>query len=129
MEASCLADITDLVLDDLVNRDLLPYDKREAVRKAIGCKHSHQYQRQQQRAEKLPLIRSLAEIGRRTTLTSTAANTAAGNGSVNGLKSCESRLGEKGGGDVSPEIDAKTGKEKVSSGVFIRTDFDVANVE
>ena len=65
MNARCLSDITDLVLDDLVNKNVLPYDKRAEVKKAIESKHRHQYQRKKSEHKGLPIIKSLAEIASR----------------------------------------------------------------
>ena len=67
MNAKNLSEITDLVLDDLVNKNELPFDKRQEVKMAIESKHSHQYQRRKKAESKpgLPIIRSLAEIAQR----------------------------------------------------------------
>ena len=71
MAANNLNDIADLTLDNMVNAGLLSYDKKPFVKDAILKKHRHQYESNSKKHDsnssnmsKLPIIRSLAEIGR-----------------------------------------------------------------
>ena len=71
MAAHTLDDICELVLDNMINANVLPYDKKAFVKDAILKKHRHQYEGEKDKhhnsssnMSKLPLIRSLAEIGR-----------------------------------------------------------------
>ncbi|XP_026831210.1 sodium bicarbonate cotransporter 3 isoform X13 [Ooceraea biroi] len=65
MEAASLEQIADLVLDNMVNKEVLPVELREKVREALLVRHRHQHERRKDNnMSKLPIIRSLAEIGR-----------------------------------------------------------------
>ncbi|XP_068241534.1 sodium-driven chloride bicarbonate exchanger isoform X1 [Palaemon carinicauda] len=69
MDASSLDQIADLVLDNMINQGQLPVEGREKFRDALLRKHKHLYEKQKHSKEngnmsRLPLIRSLAEIGR-----------------------------------------------------------------
>ncbi|XP_054006026.1 sodium bicarbonate cotransporter 3 isoform X8 [Hylaeus anthracinus] len=65
MEAASLEQITDLVLDNMINKGSLPTESREKVREALLVRHRHQHERRKDNnMSRLPIIRSLAEIGR-----------------------------------------------------------------
>jgi len=78
MAANSLDDICELTLDNMINANVLTYDKKVFVKDAILKKHRHQYEGEKEKKHhhhhhsdssgggmsKLPLIRSLAEIGR-----------------------------------------------------------------
>lgn len=65
MEATTLEQISDLVCDNMVNAGTLPYECVEKVREALLRRHRHQHQRRSQsNVSRLPIIRSLAEIGK-----------------------------------------------------------------
>lgn len=77
MTANTLDDITELLLDNMINTNMLTYDKKGFVKDAILKRHRHQYESNHKdkkhegsssnmtsNMSKLPLIRSLAEIGR-----------------------------------------------------------------
>ncbi|XP_045135608.1 sodium-driven chloride bicarbonate exchanger-like isoform X3 [Portunus trituberculatus] len=69
MDASSLEQITDLLLDNMINQGQLTYESREKFKDALLRKHKHLYEKQKNSKEngnmsRLPLIRSLAEIGR-----------------------------------------------------------------
>ena len=76
MAAHNLDDICELTLDNMINANVLTYDKKVFVKDAILKKHRHQYEASEKKhgdhhhgsnasgMSKLPLIRSLAEIGR-----------------------------------------------------------------
>ncbi|XP_064079112.1 sodium bicarbonate cotransporter 3-like isoform X11 [Macrobrachium nipponense] len=69
MDATSLDQIADLVLDNMINQGQLPVEGREKFRDALLRKHKHLYEKQKHSKEngnmsRLPLIRSLAEIGR-----------------------------------------------------------------
>ncbi|XP_076659018.1 na[+]-driven anion exchanger 1 isoform X6 [Halictus rubicundus] len=65
MEAASLEQIADLVLDSMVNKGSLSLDAREKVREALLVRHRHQHERRKDNnMSRLPIIRSLAEIGR-----------------------------------------------------------------
>ena len=58
-------------LDNMINTNVLTFDKKPFVKEAILKKHRHQYEGEKHKdhshhsnMSKLPLIRSLAEIGR-----------------------------------------------------------------
>ncbi|XP_077297815.1 na[+]-driven anion exchanger 1 isoform X2 [Arctopsyche grandis] len=65
MEASSMEQVADLVLDNMINANALTYDKRELVRDALLRRHRHQHERRKDNnMSRLPIIRSLADIGR-----------------------------------------------------------------
>nr|AJO70194.1 sodium bicarbonate cotransporter isoform 3 [Cherax cainii] len=71
MDATSLEQITDLLLDNMINQGQLTFEGREKFRDALLRKHKHLYEKQKHSKEngntsmsRLPLIRSLAEIGR-----------------------------------------------------------------
>lgn len=68
MDASHLDEISDLVCDNMVNAGTLPIGCREKVREALLRRHRHQHERDVRKKDnnmsRLPIIRSLAEIGR-----------------------------------------------------------------
>lgn len=71
MEAACLVAVADLVCDNMVSRGQLPAEAREQVRDALLRRHRHQHEQARKRdgsaasgMSRLPIIRSLAEIGR-----------------------------------------------------------------
>nr|XP_033341474.1 sodium-driven chloride bicarbonate exchanger isoform X5 [Megalopta genalis] len=65
MEAVSLEQIADLVLDNMINKGSLPIETREKVREALLVRHRHQHERRKDNnMSRLPIIRSLAEIGR-----------------------------------------------------------------
>ncbi|CAL1688446.1 unnamed protein product [Lasius platythorax] len=65
MEAASLEQIADLVLDNMINKGVLPVELREKVKEALLVRHRHQHERRKDNnMSKLPIIRSLAEIGR-----------------------------------------------------------------
>ncbi|XP_071539831.1 sodium-driven chloride bicarbonate exchanger isoform X20 [Panulirus ornatus] len=69
MDATSLDQIADLLLDNMINQGQLAFDNREKFRDTLLRKHKHLYEKQKHSKEngnmsRLPLIRSLAEIGR-----------------------------------------------------------------
>ncbi|KAL0894510.1 hypothetical protein ABMA27_013092 [Loxostege sticticalis] len=65
MEASSLEQVADNVLDNMVADGSLGYDSREKVKDALLRRHRHQHEkRNHNNMSRLPLIRSLADIGR-----------------------------------------------------------------
>ena len=68
MAATNLDDICELVLDNMINSNLLTFEKKAFVKDAILKKHRHQFEGEKEKEKNkginLPLIRSLAEIGR-----------------------------------------------------------------
>ncbi|CAG5056503.1 unnamed protein product [Parnassius apollo] len=65
MEANSLEQVAENVLDHMVTEGSLGYDCREKVKDALLRRHRHQHEkRNHNNMSKLPLIRSLADIGR-----------------------------------------------------------------
>ncbi|XP_053600997.1 sodium-driven chloride bicarbonate exchanger isoform X4 [Plodia interpunctella] len=65
MEANSLEQVADSVLDNMVADGSLGYDCREKVKDALLRRHRHQHEkRNHNNMSRLPLIRSLADIGR-----------------------------------------------------------------
>ncbi|XP_073941411.1 na[+]-driven anion exchanger 1 isoform X2 [Choristoneura fumiferana] len=65
IEANCLEQVADTVLDHMVADGCLGYDSREKVKDALLRRHRHQHERRNHNnMSRLPLIRSLADIGR-----------------------------------------------------------------
>ncbi|XP_075153783.1 na[+]-driven anion exchanger 1 isoform X3 [Haematobia irritans] len=62
MEATNLELIADLVCENMVNARTLPADSRDKVKDALLRRHRHQHE--YNKKTKLPIIRSLADIGR-----------------------------------------------------------------
>jgi len=77
MEANSLEQIVDLTLDKMINTEIIPEDKRDQVKLAMLKKHRHQFEGNKKTEHpvssstmtKLPLIRSLAEIGKNQSAT------------------------------------------------------------
>lgn len=64
MEANSLEQISDIILDNMINVGSLNYELRDKVREALLRRHRHLYERRKDNVSRLPIIRSLAEIGR-----------------------------------------------------------------
>ncbi|KAK9509940.1 hypothetical protein O3M35_004824 [Rhynocoris fuscipes] len=65
MEANSLEQVADLFLDNMVNAGSLTFDTREKVKEALLRRHRHQHEkRKDNQMSRLPIIRSLADIGR-----------------------------------------------------------------
>ncbi|XP_026669470.1 electrogenic sodium bicarbonate cotransporter 1 isoform X7 [Ceratina calcarata] len=65
MEAISLEQVADLVLDNMINKGSLSIEAREKVREALLVRHRHQHERRKDNnMSRLPIIRSLADIGR-----------------------------------------------------------------
>ncbi|XP_026321956.1 sodium bicarbonate cotransporter 3 isoform X2 [Hyposmocoma kahamanoa] len=65
MEAGSLEQVAENVLDNMVADGCLGYDCREKVKEALLRRHRHQHERRNHNnMSKLPLIRSLADIGK-----------------------------------------------------------------
>ncbi|XP_037039833.1 electroneutral sodium bicarbonate exchanger 1 isoform X3 [Bradysia coprophila] len=67
MIATSLEEVADLVCDNMVNAGSLPTGSREKVREALLRRHRHQHEQAKKKdnnMSRLPIIRSLAEIGR-----------------------------------------------------------------
>ncbi|XP_055839112.1 sodium bicarbonate cotransporter 3 isoform X8 [Episyrphus balteatus] len=62
MEASNLETIAELVCENMVNAGTLPPQSREKVKDALLRRHRHQHETKNK--SKMPIIRSLAEIGK-----------------------------------------------------------------
>lgn len=59
--------LLDLVLENIVNAGHLPLEARDKIKEALLRRHRHQHERKHDkvdRGSRLPLIRSLADIGR-----------------------------------------------------------------
>ncbi|RWS31538.1 sodium bicarbonate cotransporter 3-like isoform X9 [Leptotrombidium deliense] len=67
LEASSLDQISDLVLENMANSGQLQMDLKDRVKEALLRRHRHQHEKRHENRNKphgLPLIRSLADIGR-----------------------------------------------------------------
>lgn len=64
MDANSLPQITDLVLENMVAHKHLEQENCDRVREVLLSRHRHQHDKQQSKG--LPIIRSLADIGRKT---------------------------------------------------------------
>ncbi|GBP31351.1 Electroneutral sodium bicarbonate exchanger 1 [Eumeta japonica] len=65
MEANSLEQVADSVLNNMVLEGSLGYESREKVKEALLRRHRHQHEkRNHNNVSRLPLIRSLADIGR-----------------------------------------------------------------
>ncbi|KAG1685795.1 Sodium-driven chloride bicarbonate exchanger [Nymphon striatum] len=67
MEAQTLDQIADLVLENLINQNHLPVESKDKVKEILLRKHRHQHEKSHKTeslGSRLPLIRSLADIGR-----------------------------------------------------------------
>ncbi|CAG9862745.1 unnamed protein product, partial [Phyllotreta striolata] len=61
MEASSIEQIADLVLDNMINNNSLPFDKKGKVKETLMKRHRHQHQHQKKH-HGLPFIRSFNEM-------------------------------------------------------------------
>ncbi|KAL0274169.1 UNVERIFIED_CONTAM: hypothetical protein PYX00_006656 [Menopon gallinae] len=77
MEASSLEQIADLILDNMVNSGSLTLEAKDKVKVALLRRHRHQHERRKENSSsnmsRLPIIRSLAEIGRNHSSSKTAS--------------------------------------------------------
>ncbi|XP_059059259.1 electroneutral sodium bicarbonate exchanger 1 isoform X5 [Achroia grisella] len=64
IESSSLEQVADSVLDNMVADGSLGYDSREKVKDALLRRHRHQHEKRNHNMSRLPLIRSLADIGK-----------------------------------------------------------------
>lgn len=69
MEATSLEQIADLVTENMTNNGLLPYEAKLKVKEALLRRHRHQHEKEQKKPResnmsRLPIIRSLADIGK-----------------------------------------------------------------
>lgn len=70
MEASSLEQVADLVTENMTNNGLLPFDAQIKVKEALLRRHRHQHEREAKKSRgesnmsRLPIIRSLADIGK-----------------------------------------------------------------
>lgn len=68
VDANNLEQIADLVLENMVNANHLPEDARDRIKEVLLRRHRHQHERrhdkENNKGSRIPLIRSLAEIGR-----------------------------------------------------------------
>ncbi|XP_018910915.2 sodium-driven chloride bicarbonate exchanger isoform X5 [Bemisia tabaci] len=64
MEGLSLEQIVDNVLDNIVSSGSLEEHLRDKVHEVLMRKHRHQHERRKETSSRLPIIRSLAEIGR-----------------------------------------------------------------
>ncbi|CAH0603409.1 unnamed protein product [Chrysodeixis includens] len=75
MDANSLEQVADNVLDSMVADGSLGYDSREKVKDALLRRHRHQHERRNHNnMSRLPLIRSLADIGRNHSSCKSAAH-------------------------------------------------------
>lgn len=86
MYAKTLEDIADLVLDQWINKGALYHDQRNGIREVILKTHSHHHEKHKSKSESkqdnlIPIIRSLADIGRRFTDSGFHHESTAGNSS------------------------------------------------
>jgi len=76
-EASTLSQIVDLAIDSMVNTGHLPFSARDKVRETLLRRHRHLYEKNKEHsAAKLPIIRSLADIGRNYSTSRNASHAA-----------------------------------------------------
>lgn len=74
MEASSLEQVSDLVTENMTNNGLLPFEAKMKVKEALLRRHRHQHETKESMKKggqsaasnmsRLPIIRSLADIGR-----------------------------------------------------------------
>lgn len=115
MDASSLEQVADLVLDNMMNAGSLPFDCKEKVREALLRRHRHQHERRKDPSasnmSRLPIIRSLAEIGRNHSSTKRSASSPSTQGmehshssaSLSRNLSSGSALGELNGEGTHPK--------------------------
>ena len=59
--------LTDLVIENMVNLNQLNVDAKDKVKESLLLRHRHQHEKRHDRGHdknRIPLIRSLADIGR-----------------------------------------------------------------
>jgi sodium bicarbonate transporter 10 len=71
MEATGLEQVADLVTENMTNNGLLPFESKMKVKEALLRRHRHQHEKEMKKSgqstvnmSRLPIIRSLADIGR-----------------------------------------------------------------
>ncbi|XP_076313045.1 electroneutral sodium bicarbonate exchanger 1-like isoform X4 [Tachypleus tridentatus] len=109
MDALSLDQISDLMLEGMVNSGQLQGDMHEKVKEALLRRHRHQHEKRHggDKSSRLPLIRSLAEIGRNSSKSMFGSNT---------------HLDKEGGGHSIPSAPTSPsahGEEKPNIGKFL----------
>ncbi|XP_046736173.1 sodium bicarbonate cotransporter 3 isoform X4 [Diprion similis] len=108
MEASSLEQIADLVLDSMISKNVLPAESREKVREALLVRHRHQHERRKDNnMSRLPIIRSLAEIGRNHSSSKTEFNIPHVVGFTTWFATCQLKVEES---NSAPVIAGATGQ-------------------
>lgn len=71
MEATSLEQVAELVCENMVNAGTLPVEARDKVVEALLRRHRHQHQQDKKKdnVSRLPIIRSLTEIGKNQSAT------------------------------------------------------------
>jgi solute carrier family 4 (sodium bicarbonate transporter), member 10 len=70
MEATSLEQVADLVTENMSNNGLLPFEAKMKVKEALLRRHRHQHEKEVKKSgqtvnmSRLPIIRSLADIGK-----------------------------------------------------------------
>ncbi|CAL8143492.1 unnamed protein product [Orchesella dallaii] len=115
--ARSMEEVADHLLDNLVENGILEQEKRMEVKAVLLRRHTHLYNQQQLTPDssmaKIPVIRSLAEIGRSISSKSTGAIATSGGGSGDGMsrtKTQESGM-ETEDGHLSPNPNPKGNKQ------------------
>jgi len=115
MDASSIEQVADLVLDNMMNAGCLTFECREKVRDVLVRRHRHQHERRKEptasNMSRLPIIRSLAEIGRNHSSTKRSASSPGNHGmehshsstSLSRNLSSGSALGELNGEGTHPK--------------------------
>ncbi|XP_074604293.1 na[+]-driven anion exchanger 1 isoform X2 [Brevipalpus obovatus] len=81
MEATSLDQIADLVIENMGNSQQLSEEVREKIKESLLRRHRHQHEKKHERStdkNRLPLIRSLADIGRNSSKTNLDKDNGAG---------------------------------------------------
>ncbi|XP_065203094.1 sodium bicarbonate cotransporter 3 isoform X2 [Planococcus citri] len=64
-DAHSLEEVTDLMLDNMIGCSVIPFDCKDKIKETLLQRHRHQHERRKDNnMSKLPIIRSLAEIGK-----------------------------------------------------------------
>jgi sodium bicarbonate transporter 10 len=120
LEGQSLEQITDLVLENMVNSGILSLDIKNRVKEALLRRHRHQHEKRHDRNDsknRLPLIRSLADIGRNSSKSMFSSHT--GNNNNDGLPKSPS--------NTSLHLPTNNQQQSASTGqLHISTDSSVA---
>lgn len=102
LEAGSLAEVTTMLVANMARKGHLRPELQVIVKEAIMKRHQHQHQQQQSGQPRLPLIRSIAEIGRRQSTNQAPVDAGRGSNTASETSSAVSSTIGSSRGEIDP---------------------------